>query len=108
PGHRPSELSTEPSRQLVRLLVGRASVDEHADAPVPLGHDLRRIRDGGDRETVDIRPLYLPFANVENEGDATEVICRAMVERKVARAHQLTRARLDVASLQFPGHTYLP
>ena len=42
------------------------------------------------------------LADVEDEGDAAAVVVGAVGEGKVARAHQLARARLDVAALQIP------
>src|SRR5262249_3067610 len=41
PRHRSSELTAEHGRQLLHLLVRGVLVDEHADAPVALGHHLR-------------------------------------------------------------------
>src|SRR3954451_15452644 len=41
--HRPSELPAEDGRELVGLLAGCRLVDEHAELPVPFGHDLRRV-----------------------------------------------------------------
>ena len=85
-GHGASELAAEDGCELVRLLVRGPFVDEHAEAPVALGHDLGGIRDRGELQAADIRAVDLPCANVEDECDATEVVRRAVVEREVARA----------------------
>src|SRR3954468_16535544 len=104
PCHRSSLLSAEDRRELLRLLVRGVLVDEHAELPVSLGHDLRRVRDRGDFETAHVRALDLALADVEDEGHAAVVVCRPVVERKIARAHEIAGARLDVAALETPGH----
>src|SRR5262249_20250258 len=104
PRHRTSKLAREDLDELVHLLVVRVLVHEHADLPVAFGHDLRRVRDRGHLEPGDVRALDLALADAEHERDAAIVVRRAVVESEVARAHQLARARLGVASLQVPGH----
>src|SRR5207342_1757196 len=64
PFHRAALLPTEDRRELLHLFVRRALVDEHAEAPVAVGHDLRRIRDRGDLETAHVRALDLALADV--------------------------------------------
>src|SRR5438270_10945648 len=44
----PPQLAAEDLRQLVFLLVRRRFVDEDANAPIPIGHHLRRIGDCDD------------------------------------------------------------
>ena len=107
PCHRAALLPAEDGRELLHLLVCRALVDEHAETPVALGHDLRRVRDRGDLETAHVRALDLALADVEDERDATVVVRRAVVEREVARAHEIAGTRLHVAALEIPGHTDL-
>ena len=51
-GHGASHLTAEDRGELLHLLVRRAVVDEHAEAPVAFGHDLRGVRDHGE-----VRPL---------------------------------------------------
>ena len=55
--HRAAERAGEHAAELLRLLVGRAGVDEHAEPPVAVGHHLRRVGDRGDREAADVRAL---------------------------------------------------
>ena len=57
--HRAPQLAAEDLDELVELLVRRLFVDEHAEAPVPVGHDLRRVRDGSDLEPADVGALDL-------------------------------------------------
>src|ERR671918_1032162 len=97
--HRAALLPAQDCRQLLHLLIGCALVDEHAEAPVALGHDLRRVGDRRHLEPAHVRPLDLAVRNVEDECDAAVVVCCAVVEGHVARAHELAGARLDVASL---------
>ena len=105
--HRTSELPGEDLYEFVGLLVRRAFIDEDAELPVPLGHDLRRLRDRGDLETADVRTLDLAVADVEDESDATVVVGRAVVERRVAGADQVARAGLHIAAFEVPGHEVL-
>ena len=63
--HRAAELAAEHRRQLVHLLVVRALVDEHAEPPVALGHDLGRVGDRGDLEAADVGSLDVALADVE-------------------------------------------
>lgn len=102
--HRPAELSTEHLSKLLSLLIRRAIVDEHAETPVPLRHDLRRVGDQRHGPFPDVRPIDLTLADVEHERHATEVIGGAMVQGQVARTHQLAGTRLDVAALEVPRH----
>src|SRR5262249_18954161 len=64
--------------------------------------------DDRDLATGDVRPLDLTLLDVEDQGDAAEVVRGPMVERQIARTHQLTRAGLDVASGEIPGHRTPP
>src|SRR5215207_2467657 len=75
--HRPAELTTEDPAELVHLVVRRGGVDEHAEAPVPLAHDLRRVGDRGDLEAADVRALYLPLSDVEHERHTATVVVGA-------------------------------
>ena len=50
----------------------------------------------------------LPLAHVEGERRAAEVIRRTVIERQVARTHQLARTGLRVAALQGPRHQAPP
>ena len=63
---------------------------------------------GDDLEATDVGALDLTLLDVEDEGDAAVVVGRAVVERHVARTHQVARARLDVAALQAPRHFRTP
>src|SRR6185436_10547569 len=56
----------------------------------------------------DVGAVDLPVADVEGERRTAEVVRRTVVERQVARAHQLARARLRVAALQGPSHPAPP
>src|SRR3954447_20084982 len=107
-GHRAPELPAEHLHQLLHLLVRSLLVDEQPELPVPLGHDLRRVRDGGHGEAADVGALDLSLADVEDQRHAAEVVGRAVIERQVARAHELARARLGVAALQVPRHREPP
>src|SRR6476661_5386747 len=78
--HRAAQLAAEDLDQLVQLIVGRSLIDEHAEPPVPLGHDLRRVSDGSNLETTDVGALDLSLADVEDERHATEVVGGAVVE----------------------------
>src|SRR4051794_8351839 len=100
--HRAAELPTEDLDQLVELLVGGLGVDKHPESPVALGHDLRRVDDRDHSAAPDIGALDLALADVEGQRRPAEVVGRAMVEADVARAHQLTRAGLNVAALEVP------
>ena len=57
---------------------------------------------------ADVGAVDLALAHVEGERRAAEVVRRAVVERQVARAHQLARAGLGIAALQAPGHPAPP
>src|SRR5262245_27920006 len=107
PCHRPAQLAAVHGGELLRLLVGGPVVDEDADAPVALGHDLGRVGDEGELAAADIRSVDVTVADVEDEHDAAVVVRRSVVEREVARAHELARARLEVAAFQAPGHADL-
>ena len=103
--HRASELAAEDGRELLGLLVRGFVVDEHAELPVAVGHDLRACP----TIAATLRPLtsvpsISPSRMLKTSVDPAVVVRRAMVEREVARAHQLARAGLDVAALQAPGH----
>src|SRR5262245_20544761 len=102
--HRPAELPAEDLHELVELLVGGVAVDEDAEPPVPVRHDLRGVRDQRHLQTADVGALNLTLTDVEDEGHATEVVGRTVIEGQVARAHQLAGARLDVTSRQVPSH----
>src|SRR3954469_2435675 len=107
PGHRAAELSREHLHELVGLLVRRALVDEEAELPVPVGHDLRSVGDGCDLQATDVRAFHLTVFDVEDERDAAVVIRRAVVESRVARTDQIAGTRFDVASFQTPSHAGL-
>ena len=59
-------------------------------------------------QPADVRALDLTLADVEDERDAAVVVRRTVVERQVARAHEIAGARLEVAALEIPGHIGLP
>src|SRR5581483_10189077 len=105
--HRPAELAAEDRRQLLGLLVRRSRVDEHADAPVAVRHHLRRIGDRRHLQAGDVGAVDLALADVEDEHDAAVVVRGAVGKRRVARADEVARARLDVAAFQVPGHVRL-
>src|SRR5262249_46042821 len=94
-------------RQLLELLVAGAFIDEHAEAPVAIGHHLGGFRDRGDLDAADVRALDLAFLDVEHEGDTAVVVGRAPVERHVARTKEVARARLDITAFQAPRHSRL-
>src|SRR5581483_6729189 len=102
--HRPALLPAEDGRELLRLLVRRAVVDEHAHAPVPFRHHLWSVGDHRDAAAGDVGPVDLAFRDVEHERDAAVAVGRPVVERHVARAHQVARAGLEVGALDVPGH----
>src|SRR6266550_2748787 len=106
--HRPAELAREDLDELVRLLLARVGVDERTELPVPLGHDLRRVGDRHELQAADVGPLDLAALDIEAEGDAAVVIRRPVVEGEVARAHEVARARLHVATTQIPRHAGYP
>src|SRR5688500_7457456 len=107
-GHRAAELPTEDLDQLVELLVRRLVVDEHAEPPVAVGHDLRGVDDRDHPATPDVGAVDLALTDVEGERRPAVVVGGAVVEREVARAHQLARARLGVAALEVPCHGRFP
>src|SRR5205807_10482603 len=107
-GHRPAQLPAEDLDELVELLVCRLCVDKDAELPIALCHHLWRVRDRGDLQACDIGAVDLTVADVENERDSTEVVGGAVVDRKVARAHELAGTRLDVTPSQIPGHRLPP
>ncbi len=80
PRHRAAKLAPEDLSELVCLLIRRALVDEHSQAPVPVRHHLRRVRDCCDLEAADVGAFDLALTNVEDEHHATEVVSGAMVE----------------------------
>src|SRR5207253_2335701 len=96
--HRPAERSAEDAAELLRLLVGSGRVDEHADAPVAVGHHLWRLRDRGDLETADVDALDLAVLHVEDEDDAAVVVRRPERERRGAGADDVARARLEIGA----------
>src|SRR6185436_5435507 len=106
--HRTSELPTEDLCELVGLLVTGLLVDEHPEPPVPVGHHLRGVDDHHGVQSRDVRTVDLALAHVERERRTAEVVRRAVVERQVAWAHQLARARLRIAALHAPGHPAPP
>ena len=77
------------------------SVDEQADAPVALRHDLRRVGDKRDNKPADVGSLHVARGDVEDERDAAPVVIGAVREGEVARAEKLARARLEVGPLTF-------
>src|SRR3954447_18631697 len=107
-GHRAAELPAEDLDQLVELLVRGLVIDEHPEPPVAVGHDLRRVDDRHNPAPPDVGAVDLTLADVERQGRPTEVVGGAVVEREVARTHQLTRACLGVATSEVPGHGRLP
>jgi hypothetical protein len=54
-GHRAAELAAEDLRERLSLLVCRLLVDEHSEPPVPVGHDLWRVRNSCNLEPADVR-----------------------------------------------------
>src|SRR3954447_3154846 len=106
-GHRAAEPAAEDVDQLVELFVRGSIVDEHPEPPVPVGHDLRGVDDRHHPAATDVGAVDLTLADGEGQGRPAEVVGGAMVEREVARAHQLARARLDVAALEVPCHRRL-
>jgi hypothetical protein len=105
--HRAAELAAEDSGHLLHLLVRRGLVDEHAEPPVALGHDLGRVGDHGELDAADIGAFHLAFLDVEDESHPAVVVGRAVVERHVAGAHQLAGAGLEIAPLDAPRHANL-
>src|SRR4051812_7149363 len=65
PCHRAAELAGEDLRELVGLFVVGAVVDEDAELPVAVGHDLRRVDDRDEVELADVGPLDVSLANLE-------------------------------------------
>src|SRR3954451_7783981 len=108
PLHRSTQLAAEDLDELVRLLVGRLIVDEDAEPPVSVGHDLRRICDGDDLAARDVGTFDLALADLERERDAAVVVRGAVVEGRIAGTDQIAGARLDIAPLQAPGHSPPP
>src|SRR4051812_5722216 len=106
--HRSALLPAEDGGELRQLLVARLLLDEQSKLPVALGHDLGGVSDRGDLDAADVRSLDLALLDVEDEGDAAVVVRGAVVERHVARAHQVARARFEVAPLQAPRHRTPP
>src|SRR4051794_7162621 len=107
-GHRAAELAAEDLDQLVELFVRGSIVDEHPEPPVPVGHDLRGVDDRHHPAAPDVSAVDLTLADVEGQGCPAEVVGGAVVERQVARAHQLARASLGVAALEVPCHCWSP
>src|SRR3954449_981674 len=104
--HRPTQLSAEHLHELIELRVRRALVDEHPDPPVAVGHHLRRICYQRDLAPCDVRAVDRSVRDVEDERHATEVVGGPVVQRQVARAHELAGAGFHVATRQVPGHGY--
>ena len=96
--HRPTQLAAEDLDELVELRVGRLLVDEHADPPVAFGHHLRGVGDERDLAPGDVGAVDRSLADVEDKGDAAEVVGRPMVEGHVAGAHELAGAGLPIAA----------
>src|SRR6185503_7468910 len=101
-------LAREDLDELVHLLITGICVDVGAELPVPLRHHLGRVEDRDELQAADIGSLDLALLDVEGERGAAVVIGRAVVEREVARAHQIAGARLDVATADIPGHCASP
>jgi hypothetical protein len=102
--HRPTELAAEDLDQLVELLVARLVVDVDPEPPVPLRHHLRGVGDEHDATAGHVGALHLTGTDVERQSHPAEVVRGPVVEREVARTHQLARAGLDVAAGQVPRH----
>jgi hypothetical protein len=78
--HRATELPAEDADELLDLLVRRLLVHEHAELPIPFGHDLRRIRHQGHLGAADVGALDVALTDVEDERDSAEVVRGAVVE----------------------------
>src|SRR5918994_6112117 len=52
--HRAAELSAEDAEELLCLLLGRTLVDEDAEPPVSVGHDLWAVHDRSNGEPADV------------------------------------------------------
>src|SRR6185295_4410419 len=73
-GHRSAELPGEDLDQFVELRIGCLLVDIDTESPVSLGHDFRRISDRHNLQPIDLGAVDVTFADVEHEGDPTEVV----------------------------------
>src|SRR3954453_7120981 len=67
--HGTPQLAAEDTRELFHLLIRRAVVDEDPDAPVPVGHHLRCVRDERERPSAHVSPLDVALTDVEDERD---------------------------------------
>jgi len=59
--HGTAEGPGENATELGRLVVGGRRVDEDAEPPVALAHDLGGVHDGGDRQATDVGPSTSPL-----------------------------------------------
>ncbi len=98
-GHRAAQLAAEDLDELVGLLVGRPSSTNTPSRQFPSVMTFGVSAIAATFEPADVGALDLTLADVEDERHATEVVRRAVVERQIARAHQLARAGLHVAAL---------
>src|SRR6266511_2137083 len=67
-------------------------------ARAPIGHDLGCVGDDRHLAARDIGAVDLTPLDVEDQSHPAIVVGGSVVEGQIARAHQLTRAGLDVTS----------
>src|SRR5262249_5725815 len=76
--HGAAELSTEHEDELVELRFARLVVDEDADAPIALRHDLRRVRDNRNLAAADVRAVDVACSDVEDQRHPAVVVGRSV------------------------------
>ena len=87
--HRAAELPAEDGAELRGLLLRRGGVDEDPEAPVAVGHHLRRVGDSRDLQAADVGALDVTVDDVEDERDAAPVVVRPERQRRGTRTHHL-------------------
>jgi hypothetical protein len=89
-GHRAAELAAEDPHELVELRVARLLADEHPDRQLPCVMTFGVSAMIATLQAGDVRAVDRSLADVEHESHPAEVVGCSVIERQVARAHQLT------------------
>ena len=69
--------AAEHAAELLRLLVGGVRVDEDAQPPVAIAHDLRGVGHGRDGQAAHVRALDVTVGDVEDQRDPAAVVVGA-------------------------------
>ena len=103
-GHRTAEFTAEHGLQLVRLFVGCLAIDDGAQPPIAVRHDLGCVGYDHHREPAHIGAVDVAIGYVEYERHSAAVVVGAVRQIEVARAKEFAGACFDVCSPQYPRH----